>query len=263
MPSLFSGLFGPIFIAALLVAALLKILKVTEDMSGEFGAMASEYAGKALGVAVAAPTAGGIIAGGALKGVGALASYGGKKLGGRIGGGLDTFGKGAQFAGKGVGVAGNVLTLHNLPKNLGKIPVVGGVASAAAKAGIDALGIPDIRETIKGGDKGKAIAKAKKEEADAKKALATIKTTIGLSGNTNDLSDPTVKAAIDSKIMALELAEETAKTTYKNTCPAGPTTSVACGGLFTAMKTAQRDLKSFEQEHLKAKDAEKKLKDTG
>lgn len=49
--SLFSGLLGPIFIEVLLLAALLKILKFTEKMSGDFGAMAAEYAGKVVGVA--------------------------------------------------------------------------------------------------------------------------------------------------------------------------------------------------------------------
>lgn len=52
MPNfLFEGLLGPLFIAALLLAALLKILKITEKMSGEFGSMAAEYAGKVVGVA--------------------------------------------------------------------------------------------------------------------------------------------------------------------------------------------------------------------
>ena len=50
MPNfLFDGLLGPIFIAALLVAALLKILSITEGLAGEFGAMASQYAGKVVG----------------------------------------------------------------------------------------------------------------------------------------------------------------------------------------------------------------------
>ena len=52
MPNfLFDGLLGPIFIAALLVAALLKILSITEGLAGEFGAMASQYAGKVVGMA--------------------------------------------------------------------------------------------------------------------------------------------------------------------------------------------------------------------
>lgn len=52
MPNfLFEGLLGPLFIAALLLTALLKILKITEKMSGDFGAMAAEYAGKVVGVA--------------------------------------------------------------------------------------------------------------------------------------------------------------------------------------------------------------------
>lgn len=72
MPNfLFEGLLGPLFIAALLLAALLKILKITEKMSGEFGAMASEYAGKVVGVAGTAAI--GVATGGAsvaMRGVG-------------------------------------------------------------------------------------------------------------------------------------------------------------------------------------------------
>lgn len=63
MPNfLFEGLLGPLFIAALLLAALLKILHFTEKMSGEFGSMASEYAGKVVGVGATAASGGASLA---------------------------------------------------------------------------------------------------------------------------------------------------------------------------------------------------------
>lgn len=48
---LFAKLLGPILIAIMLITALKYILKITEGMAGTFGSMASEYVGKAVGLA--------------------------------------------------------------------------------------------------------------------------------------------------------------------------------------------------------------------
>ena len=60
---LFDTLLGPILVTALLLVALQKILTTTTAMSGEFGAAAAEYAGKAVGLAGGAAL--GVASGGA------------------------------------------------------------------------------------------------------------------------------------------------------------------------------------------------------
>lgn len=253
-PSWFDTLIAPILTAILIIVALHKSLKFAEGMADDFSKLGAKIGAGALGAAVVAPTLGGSVAGGAIRGIGGLASYAASKgFGGGAGGRLDKFGKGTQSVGRGVATAGSALNLHNLPKNLAKIPGVGGALGGIAKVGIGALGIPDYAKTIKGGD----AAKGAKDLADAKTALTKFKTTIGLPGDKRDLNDTAVKIAIDAKEDALELAKEIATKNLKNV----PVTDPAFGALFLTKKAAEKALRDFNQEHTDAKNAEKKLKD--
>lgn len=269
----FDKVLAPVIIATILIMALQKALGFAEDMAGDFGKLGSDMASKAMGLAAVAPTMAGAATGGLIRGVGAATSWTAKKAG-AAGGKFDKFGQGIQSTGKFVGSASTYIDPYKLPKHLSKIPVVGGVAGGAAKAVGGALGVSDVRNVLKGGEKGAEEAKARKKTADNKAAVnkfiedlhkdAQGNVRLDPQGRPLDqiksgktLDDQEVKDAIIDKRDAFELSVANAEALLAQT----PNFSQLYAQTVVSKNRAKRDLAEFTQAQSKAAEKHKELKE--